>query len=250
MNFLRQLRGSSKNLQGKFEDELLNHSDEIWKEFHLDTTIPGLRMWKRLHAPVGQAVYFKFTSFFPHTDSQTFLPLLWEPSLRTWDPNFVVYNMVERISDNRCIVYSKSNVPRWLQYLKVKPRDYVQETNLRRHRIRPLAYFLTLHSIQHPEVPEVPDCVRGHVHFQGYLIEDAVDNDVQGTRITVLAVNDIKLPARFYGAVPTVMRRYPIKWYTHLAAAVGCVEKPRKWRPSPIPWLSDSEYIHLCYLPG
>lgn len=26
------------------------------------------------------------------------------------------------------------------------------------------------------EVPEVPDCVRGHVHFQGYLIEDAVDN--------------------------------------------------------------------------
>lgn len=103
-------------------------ASEIWKEFHLDTTIPGLRMWKRLQAPVGQAVYFKFTSFFPHTDSQTFLPLLWEPSLRTWDPNFVVYNMVERISDNRCIVYSKSNVPRWLQYLKVKPRDYVQET--------------------------------------------------------------------------------------------------------------------------
>jgi len=250
MNLVRFLRQYTSPPAVRFEDEILKHSDDLWKEFHLDSTVPGLRMWKRRKQPISPAVYMKFTAFFPHVGPSAVLPLLWDATRRGWDPNFATYSLVEKVSDTRCIVYNKSRVPRWMRYLKVKPRDYVQELTLRRHRASPLSYFITHQSIPYPSLPPGDDAVRGTIHFQGCLIEEAQFEGVPGTQVTVMSINDIKLPAGMYKFVNQVLRRYPTKWYNSLAAAVGCTEKRHSWRPSPIPWLSDAEYVTLFYLPG
>jgi hypothetical protein len=234
-----------------FEEEILHHSDALWQEFKLDTPIESLRMWKRNAPPLTSVVYMKFCGFFPNVKPETLLPLLSEPTRRGWDPNYEVFDVVERKNDGSNIVYAKSVVPKWLQYFSVKPRDYVQHISTLTLRCKeaPSRYFVTHKSVPHPDAPERADTVRGKVHFQGCLLEAAVVNDVEGTRVTVMSVNDIKLPSQLYKFVTTVMKRYPIKWYKHLATAVGC-ETRKPWRPSPISWLSDSEYLALCYQPS
>ena len=71
----------------------------LWQEFKLDTPIESLRMWKRNAPPLTSVVYMKFCGFFPNVKPETLLPLLSEPTRRGWDPNYEVFDVVERKND-------------------------------------------------------------------------------------------------------------------------------------------------------
>jgi hypothetical protein len=82
--------------------------------------------------------------------------------------------------------------------------------------------MITASSTVHDDVPEVAGTTRAFLHFQGTLIEPHTEKNIKGSKVTVMSVNDICIGPQLVRVVGRVMKRYPIKWYTHLSQAAGC----------------------------
>jgi hypothetical protein len=211
---------------------LFNHSPELWKEFQLESNsgINGdVKMWKRSPNPIPNAIYMKFSSFFPDISPGKLFPLLAHPTKRGWDPNFEEYREVERLAPNSWVIYGRSIVPHWLSYLRVQKRDYVQKITVKHDSDRD-RYLIIAQSTNSQLAPEVQNITRADLVFQGTLIEphtlqkvneNGFLSKIYGTKVTVLSVNDIKVGPQLVRLVTRVMKRYPLRWYSHLSAATG-----------------------------